>query len=95
MSKLDLVLKNCLLVNEGKQTHVDVGITNDRIEKIASEISSESKEVIDLEGKFLAPGIIDDQVHFRDPGLTEKGDIRSESLAAVHAGVTSTFDSLM
>ena len=92
MSKLDLVLKNCLLVNEGKQTHVDVGITNDRIEKIASEISSESKEVIDLEGKFLAPGIIDDQVHFRDPGLTEKGDIRSESLAAVHAGVTSTFD---
>ena len=43
MSKLDLVLKNCLLVNEGKQTHVDVGITNDRIEKIASEISSESK----------------------------------------------------
>ena len=92
MSKLDLVLKNCLLVNEGKQIQVDVGITNDRIEKIASEITSESKEVIDLEGKFLAPGIIDDQVHFRDPGLTEKGDIRSESLAAVHAGVTSTFD---
>ena len=43
-------------------------------------------------GKYVAPGIIDDQVHFRDPGLTEKGDIRSESLAAVHAGVTSTFD---
>ena len=92
MSKLDLVLKNCLLVNEGKQTQVDVGISGDRIEKIASEISSESKEVIDLEGKYLAPGIIDDQVHFRDPGLTEKGDIRSESLAAVHAGVTTTFD---
>ena len=70
MSKLDLVLKNCLLVNEGKQTQVDVGISGDRIEKIASEISSESKEVIDLEGKYLAPGIIDDQVHFRDPGLT-------------------------
>ena len=92
MSKLDLVLKNCLLVNEGKQIEVDVGISDERIEKIASEITSESKEVIDLEGKFLAPGIIDDQVHFRDPGLTEKGDIRSESLAAVHAGVTSTFD---
>ena len=92
MSNLDLVLKNCLLVNEGQQTPVDIGIKGDRIEKIASEITEDSKEAIDLEGKYIAPGIIDDQVHFRDPGLTEKGDIRSESLAAIHAGVTSTFD---
>ena len=92
MSNFDLVLKNCLLVNEDEQTPVDIGIKNDRIEKIASEITEEAKETLDLEGKYLAPGIIDDQVHFRDPGLTEKGDIRSESLAAVHAGVTSTFD---
>jgi len=92
MSNFDLVLKNCLLINEDEQTPVDIGIKNDRIEKIASEITEEAKETLDLEGKYLAPGIIDDQVHFRDPGLTEKGDIRSESLAAVHAGVTSTFD---
>ena len=92
MSNFDLVLKNCLLINEDKQTPVDIGIKNDRIEKIASEITEDAKEILDLEGKYVAPGIIDDQVHFRDPGLTEKGDIRSESLAAVHAGVTSTFD---
>ena len=92
MSNFDLVLKNCLLINEDEQTPVDIGIKNDRIEKIASEITEEAKDTLDLEGKYLAPGIIDDQVHFRDPGLTEKGDIRSESLAAVHAGVTSTFD---
>ena len=92
MSNFDLVLKNCLLINEDKQTPVDIGIKNDRIEKIASEITEDTKETLDLEGKYVAPGIIDDQVHFRDPGLTEKGDIRSESLAAVHAGVTSTFD---
>mgnify|MGYP001240151570 FL=1 len=92
MSNFDLVLKNCLLINEDEQTPVDIGIKNDRIEKIASEITEEAKETLDLEGKYLAPGIIDDQVHFRDPGLTEKGDIHSESLAAVHAGVTSTFD---
>ena len=92
MSNFDLVLKNCLLINEDEQTPVDIGIKNDRIEKIASEITEEAKETLDLEGRYLAPGIIDDQVHFRDPGLTEKGDIRSESLAAVHAGVTSTFD---
>ena len=92
MSNFDLVLKNCLLINEDEQTPVDIGIKNDRIEKIASEITEDAKEILDLEGKYIAPGIIDDQVHFRDPGLTEKGDIRSESLAAVHAGVTSTFD---
>ena len=80
------------MVNEASIVPVDIGIRGDRIEKIASQISSESSETIDLEGKYVAPGIIDDQVHFRDPGLTEKGDIRSESLAAVFSGVTSTFD---
>jgi len=92
MSNFDLVLKNCLLINEGQESAVDIGIKKDRIEKIANEIREGSKQVIDLEGKHAAPGIIDDQVHFRDPGLTEKGDIRSESLAAVYSGVTSTFD---
>ena len=92
MNNFSLVLKNCNLVNENSIKEVDIGIKDDRIEKIASQISSEADEIIDLEGKYIAPGIIDDQVHFRDPGLTEKGDIRSESLAAVYSGVTSTFD---
>ena len=92
MKNYSLVLKNCNLVNENSIKQVDVGINNDRIEEISAEITNKSEETIDLSGKFIAPGIIDDQVHFRDPGLTEKGDIYSESLAAVHAGVTSTFD---
>ena len=92
MKDFSLVLKNCNLVNEGIIEQVDIGIKNDRIEKIAKEILDNATNEIDLNGRYLAPGIIDDQVHFRDPGLTEKGDIRSESLAAVHAGVTSTFD---
>ena len=92
MNNFSLILKNCNLVNEDSIESVDIGIKGDRIEKIASQITSESDETIDLEGKYVAPGIIDDQVHFRDPGLTEKGDIRSESLAAVFSGVTSTFD---
>ena len=92
MSNFSLVLKNCNLVNEDSIEAVDIGIKGNRIEKIASQITSDSDAIIDLEGKYVAPGIIDDQVHFRDPGLTEKGDIRSESLAAVFSGVTSTFD---
>ena len=92
MSNFSLVLKNCNLVNEDSIEAVDIGIKANRIEKIASQITSDSDVIIDLEGKYVAPGIIDDQVHFRDPGLTEKGDISSESLAAVFSGVTSTFD---
>ena len=92
MSDYSLVLKNCNLINENSIQKVDIGIKDDRIDKIAGEITSKASDVIDLKGIYAAPGIIDDQVHFRDPGLTEKGDIYSESLAAVHAGVTSTFD---
>ena len=92
MSDYSLVLKNCNLINENSIQKVDIGIKDDRIDKIAGEITSKASDVIDLKGIYAAPGIIDDQVHFRDPGLTEKGDIRSESLAAVHAGVTTTFD---
>ena len=90
--KASLVLKNCNLVNEGEIKTVDIAIKDDRIEKIAWSIDCGAFQEVDCLGKYVAPGIIDDQVHFRDPGLTEKGDIRSESLAAVHAGVTSTFD---
>ena len=68
MSNFSLVLKNCNLINEDSIVSVDIGIKNDRIEKIDSQITSESNEFIDLEGNYVAPGIIDDQVHFRDPG---------------------------
>ena len=92
MSDYSLILKNCNLVNEDSIDAVDIGIKGNRIERVDSQITADSKDIIDVKGKYIAPGIIDDQVHFRDPGLTEKGDIYSESLAAVHAGVTSTFD---
>ena len=92
MSEFSLVLKNCNLVNEGTIKPVDIGIKDDRIVLIDGEITSETSNILDIEGRYVAPGIIDDQVHFRDPGLTDKGDIRSESLAAVYSGVTSTFD---
>ena len=65
MKNYSLVLKNCNLVNENSIKQVDVGINNDRIEEISAEITNKSEETIDLSGKFIAPGIIDDQVHFR------------------------------
>ena len=60
MSNFSLILNNCNLVNDDSIVPVDIGIRGDRIEKIASQISSESSETIDLEGKYVAPGIIDD-----------------------------------
>ena len=88
----DLVLKNCNVVNENVVSEVDIGINNERIEKIAANISSEARNEIDLQGKLLIPGLIDDQVHFREPGLTHKGEIATESKAAIAGGVTSYFE---
>ena len=82
------VIKNSTIVNEGSQTMSDVLISGGRIEKIAPTISVNAKE-INGEGKYLFPGAIDDQVHFREPGLTHKATIYSESKAAVAGGVTS------
>lgn len=79
---------NARLVNEGRITECDVLVKGDRIEKIATSIS-EGDEVVDVKGRFLLPGIIDDQVHFREPGLTHKANIHSESRAAVAGGVTT------
>ena len=85
-----IVLKSGTIVNEGKQMVADLLIKNGRIEKIAEHIEvPENCEVIDLEGKLVLPGCIDDQVHFREPGLTHKGNIHSESRAAVAGGITS------
>ena len=84
------LIKNAQIVNEGKIFKSDVLIENDLIAKISSTISEENVDkIIDAEGKFLIPGVIDDQVHFREPGLTHKGDIESESRAAIAGGVTS------
>lgn len=84
------LLKGATVFNEGRSFTADVLIRNGRIEKIASSIGNvPGAEEVSLEGKWLLPGCIDDQVHFREPGLTHKGHIRSESRAAVAGGITS------
>jgi dihydroorotase len=84
------LLKGATIVNEGRSFVGDILIHNKRIEKIAEDISPiPGMEVYDLSGKIVLPGCIDDQVHFREPGLTHKGTIRSESRAAVAGGITS------
>jgi dihydroorotase len=84
------LIKGINVVNEGKIQQADVLLSNERIEKIAPSISIDAKvEEINGEGKYLLPGCIDDQVHFREPGLTHKATIYTESKAAVAGGVTS------
>ncbi len=84
------LLKNIQVVNEAKTVVKDVLLKNGRIEKIDSRINTAEAVIeIDGEGKFLLPGVIDDQVHFREPGLTHKATIYTESRAAVAGGVTS------
>ncbi|MCL6461417.1 MAG: dihydroorotase [Flavobacterium micromati] len=86
-----ILIKNAKIVNEGVIFEGDVLIENDLIVEISETISAKSNDckIIDAEGNFLIPGAIDDQVHFREPGLTHKGDIESESKAAVAGGITS------
>jgi len=89
------IIRNVLIVNEGKIVTSDILLKNDRIEKIQSCISrpmTESYKEINGEGLYLLPGIIDDQVHFREPGLTHKATIYSESKAAIAGGITSFMD---
>ena len=85
------LIKNARIVNEGNIFEGDVLIENEIISQIAESISPKTSNcvIIDAEGSFLMPGVIDDQVHFREPGLTHKGDISSESKAAVAGGITS------
>jgi dihydroorotase len=84
------IIKNTIIVNEGKQIQGDVLIQQGRIQKIAPQIETPAgvKE-IDGTGQYLIPGAIDDQVHFREPGLTHKANIYTEAKAAVAGGVTS------
>jgi len=84
-----ILIKSAQLVNEGKVETADVYISNGRIEMIAQEINHPADQEINAEGLHLFPGLIDDQVHFREPGLTYKADIWHESRAAVAGGTTS------
>lgn len=86
-----VLIKNARIVNEGAIFEGDVLIEDEFIVEIAEKISvkSSATKIVDAEGSYLIPGAIDDQVHFREPGLTHKGDIASESRAAVAGGITS------
>src|SRR5688500_12975401 len=84
------LIKAINVVNEGTIQAADVLLVNERIEKIPPNISVDSSVIeINGEGKYLLPGVIDDQVHFREPGLTHKATIYTESRAAVAGGITS------
>jgi len=83
------LIKNATLVNEGEIYKADVLIKNQIIKKIASKITIDADTIIDAEGLHLLPGVIDDQVHFREPGLTHKANIYTESKAAIAGGITS------
>ncbi len=88
-----VLIRNARLVNEGRVFDADLLVDHGRIVKIAGSIDGENATVeIDASGQWLLPGMIDDQVHFRDPGAPEKGSIYSESRAAVAGGITSFMD---
>lgn len=88
-----IIIRNATIVNEGKEFVSDLLISRGRIEKIGTSVNvGSSAREIDADGLHLLPGVIDDQVHFREPGLTHKADIFTESRAAVAGGVTSFMD---
>jgi dihydroorotase len=88
--KKGILIKNATIVNEHKIFKGDVLIENEIIKEISSEIKpTENVEIINAKGKYLIPGFIDDQVHFREPGLTHKATIATESRAAIAGGITT------
>ena len=88
-----LLIKDIIIINEGLRTASDIYIEGVFIKKIGNNIKLDNDvKIIDGKGHLAIPGMIDDQVHFREPGLTHKGDIRSESIAAIAGGVTSYFE---
>ncbi len=87
-----ILIKNARMVNEGQINEGDLLIRNGRIERIDTEIVIDNAQIIDASGLTLMPGMIDDQVHFREPGVTHKADIATESRAAIAGGITSFFD---
>jgi dihydroorotase len=90
MTAKNILIKGSTIINEGQRQQADLLIESGKIERIDKHIPSDQADtVIDGSGKLLMPGMIDDQVHFREPGLTHKGEIATESRAAVAGGVTS------
>jgi dihydroorotase len=86
----DWLITNAEIVNEGRRRHGDVAIRGGRIDRIGSSLTARPGDrVLDARGRWLLPGMIDDQVHFREPGLTHKADIESESRACLAGGITS------
>lgn len=86
---MNYLIKNATIVNEGKRFVGDVRVADGLITEIGQNLELRSETLVDAKGKFLLPGVIDDQVHFREPGLTHKGEIYTEAKAAVAGGVTS------
>ena len=91
------LIRNATLINEGKRFEAHVLISGGFIDKIfpadtQNELLPQNAEVIDARGLWLMPGVIDDQVHFREPGLTHKGNFASESAAAIAGGITSVME---
>ena len=87
---MNILIKNAFVVNEGQIIQQDLRVKGDQIHQIGSGLTPlEGEEIIEAKGKYLLPGLIDDQVHFREPGLTHKANIYSESRAAVAGGITS------
>ena len=84
-----VLIKNGLVINRGESNYQDILIADDRIERIDSDIHAPNASIIDAGGKWIIPGIIDDQVHFREPGFEYKANIYTESRAALAGGVTS------
>jgi dihydroorotase len=84
-----ILIKNANVINEGKIETKDVFIVNGKIDKISANLTENADTIIDATGKYLMPGVIDDQVHFREPGLTHKAEIYTEARAAVAGGTTS------
>ena len=84
-----ILIKGAYVVNEGESKPLDVLVRDDRIVKIAESIPHTTEELVEAKGLYLLPGMIDDQVHFREPGLTHKANIATESRAAVAGGITS------
>ena len=89
---MQILIKNAQIVNEGEIYKSDVLVENKIIKEISSKIKTDMDQIIDAKGLYLLPGVIDDQVHFREPGLTYKADIYTESKAAVAGGITSFMD---
>ncbi len=84
-----ILLKNAIIINRGKSLEGDILVKEERIERIGKHLTAPNARTIDVKGKWVIPGIIDDQVHFREPGYTHKANIGSESKAAAVGGVTS------